>query len=205
MTWTENSNSVSGQIKNTYKGDMFANVMHGKGVLKRSNGDYYEGEFENALFNGEGLFLWANHKVKYKGQFRNGYLHGFGVLHNMNGIYEGEFRRGLMSGKGLMTFYNGDKYSGEFSNSQMTGYGCYTLADGTKMIGHFDDGVCNRHAKKVYPDGKIYIGEFKNDVENGKGVLIDGKKKIKGMWKDAQLIDELVKQDVNYENSIALT
>ena len=63
MTWTENSNSVSGQIKNTYKGDMFANVMHGKGVLKRSNGDYYEGEFENALFNGEGLFLWANHKV----------------------------------------------------------------------------------------------------------------------------------------------
>ena len=110
-----------------------------------------------------------------------------------------------MSGKGLMTFYNGDKYSGEFSNSQMTGYGCYTLADGTKMIGHFDDGVCNRHAKKVYPDGKIYIGEFKNDVENGKGVLIDGKKKIKGMWKDAQLIDELVKQDVNYENSIALT
>lgn len=110
-----------------------------------------------------------------------------------------------MSGKGLITFYNNDKYSGEFSNSQMTGYGCYTLADGTKMIGHFEDGVCNRHAKKVYPNGKIYIGEFKDDVENGKGLLIDGNKRIKGMWKDAVLIDELVKHDVNYENSIALT
>lgn len=184
---------------------MYANVIHGRGLLKRSNGDSYEGEFENAVFNGEGIYQWANNKLKYKGQFRNGYLHGFGVLHNYNGIYEGEFRRGLMSGKGLMNFYNGDKYSGEFSNSQMTGYGCYSLPNGTKIIGHFDDGVCNRHAKKIYPDGKIYIGEFKDDVENGKGLLIDGDQKIKGVWQDAVLIHELVRTDVNYENSIALT
>ena len=110
-----------------------------------------------------------------------------------------------MSGKGLISFYNGDKYSGEFSNSQMTGYGCYTLTDGTKMIGHFDDGVCNRHAKKLYPDGRVYIGEFRDDVENGKGILIDGNKRIKGIWKDAVLVDELVKHDVNYFESIALT
>ena len=59
------------------------------------------------------------------------------------------------------------------------------LADGTKMIGSFDDGICNRHAKKIYTDGRIYIGEFKNDVENGKGLLIEGGKRIKGIWKDA--------------------
>ena len=73
------------------------------------------------------------------------------------------------------------------------------------MIGHFEDGICNRHAKKIYPDGKIYIGEFKDDVENGKGLLIDGGSKIKGVWHDAQLVHELVRSDVNYENSIALT
>lgn len=82
MTWNEQSNASNQQIKNTYKGDMYANVIHGKGVLKRSNGDYYEGEFENAVFNGEGVYLWANSKLKYKGQFNNGFLHGFGVLHN---------------------------------------------------------------------------------------------------------------------------
>lgn len=97
-----------------------------------------------------------------------------------------------MHGTGFMVFYNGDKYSGEFSNSQMTGYGCYTLADETKMIGHFNDGVCNKHAKKIYPDGKIYVGEFLNDVENGKGILIDGKHVVKGIWKDAVLLEELV-------------
>lgn len=118
MTWIEVPNaSGTTPIKNTYKGDMYANVIHGRGYLKRSNGDYYEGEFANALFNGEGVYLWANTKLKYKGQFNNGYLHGYGVLHNFNGIYEGEFRKGLMSGKGLISFYNGDKYSGEFSNS----------------------------------------------------------------------------------------
>jgi len=77
--------------------------------------------------------------------------------------------------------------------------------DGTKMIGHFEDGICNRHAKKIYPDGRVYVGEFRDDVENGKGILIDGDTRIKGVWKDAILVDELVKHDVNYENSIALT
>lgn len=127
------------------------------------------------------------------------------MLHNLHGVYEGEFRKGLMSGQGIMNFFNGDKYSGEFTNSSMTGYGCYTFFDGTKLTGHFDDGVCNRHAKKVYKDGRIYIGEFKNDIENGKGVLIDGNKKTKGIWKDAVLVQELVALDISYENNQALT
>jgi len=188
-----------------YKGDMFANVIQGRGRLTRANGDWYEGEFENAQFNGEGEYHWRDTRLKYKGQFRNGLIHGFGVLHNVNGVYEGEFRKGLMSGKGILTFYNGDKYSGEFIDSSMTGYGCYTFFDGTKVIGHFEDGVCNRHAKKIYKDGRVYIGEFKNDIENGKGVLIDGLRKIKGIWKDGVLLEELVSLDVNHENNYDLT
>ena len=109
-----------------------------------------------------------------------------------------------MEGKGIMNFFNGDKYSGEFTDSTMTGYGCYSASDGTRVIGYFDDGICNRHAKKIYADGKIYIGEFENDIENGKGVLIDANKKIKGIWKDANLVEELVTQDVNYDKSLAL-
>jgi hypothetical protein len=110
-----------------------------------------------------------------------------------------------MSGKGLINFYNGDKYSGEFINSSMTGYGCYTFFDSTKLIGHFDDGVCNRHAKKIYKDGRVYIGEFKNDIENGKGLLIDGQKRTKGIWKDAVLLEELVSMNVEYADNYALT
>jgi hypothetical protein len=50
-----------------YKGEMFANVIQGRGKLTRANGDVYEGEFENAKFNGEGIYRWRNLKLKYKG------------------------------------------------------------------------------------------------------------------------------------------
>ena len=201
MTWHANNNEA---MKIVFKGDFYANVIQGTGTLKKSNGDIYKGFFENAQFNGEGIYIWAGGKTRYKGEFRNGLIHGCGILHAVNGIYEGDLRRGLMEGKGIMNFFNGDKYSGEFTNSTMTGYGCYTASDGTKVIGYFDDGICNRHAKKIYADGKIYIGEFENDIENGKGVLIDAHKKIKGIWKDANLVEELVSHDVNYDQSLAL-
>jgi len=45
--------------------------------------------------------------------------------------------------------------------------------------------VCNKHGKKIYPDGRVYIGEFLNDVENGKGVMINGDVKIRGIWRNA--------------------
>ena len=60
MSWYDSGNT---QTKNTYKGDMYANVIQGYGVLSKSNGDSYEGEFENALFNGEGTYIWANSKL----------------------------------------------------------------------------------------------------------------------------------------------
>ncbi len=59
--------------------------------------------------------------------------------------------------------------------------------------------MCNKHGKKIYPGGKIYIGEFINDIENGKGVLIDGDKRIKGIWRNAMLVEELVSHNVTYE------
>lgn len=82
----------------------------------------------------------------------------------------------------------------------MTGYGTYTFNDGTKITGFFENGVCNRHGKKVYPDGRIYIGEFLNDVENGKGVLIWGGRKISGIWKDAQLVQKLIQQTIENDS-----
>jgi hypothetical protein len=68
----------------------------------------------------------------------------------------------------------------------MTGFGCYyNVAENTQIIGVFDNGVCNKHGKKIYPDGRVYIGEFLNDIENGKGVMISGDVKIRGIWRNA--------------------
>ena len=35
---------------------MFANVIRGQGTLEKSNGNSYEGEFDNGVYNGEGKF-----------------------------------------------------------------------------------------------------------------------------------------------------
>ena len=45
MTWNDVDSKTGTQVKNTYKGDMFANVIQGQGILRKSNGDTYEGEF----------------------------------------------------------------------------------------------------------------------------------------------------------------
>ena len=193
MTW-----ATSRGKKNIYKGQFLANVFHGSGILNLANGDYYQGQFENGKFSGEGYYKWISQpRLYYKGEFKNGKLHGTGTLQNMNGVFQGQFKKGFLDGKVIINFQFGDKYIGEYQESAMTGYGSYTFNDGTKITGYFENGVCNKHGKKVYPDGRIYIGEFRNDIENGKGVLIWGERKISGIWKDAQLVQELIQQSVN--------
>lgn len=65
-----------------------ANVFHGEGKLSLGNGDYYEGQFENGKFSGEGYYKWISQpRLNYKGEFKNGKLHGTGTLTNMNGVF----------------------------------------------------------------------------------------------------------------------
>jgi len=67
--------------KIVYKGQFLANVFHGDGTLHLNNGDFYEGQFENGRFNGEGFYKWSSQpRLHYKGEFKNGKLHGTGNL-----------------------------------------------------------------------------------------------------------------------------
>lgn len=60
LTWHENSNNKNKPpIKCVYKGQMFSNVIHGVGILEKSTGDRYEGEFANGIFSGEGIYRWG--------------------------------------------------------------------------------------------------------------------------------------------------
>ena len=53
--------------KAIYRGDFTANLFHGEGKLVWSNGDSYDGSFENGNYDGMGEFKWANPKYYYKG------------------------------------------------------------------------------------------------------------------------------------------
>jgi hypothetical protein len=176
------------------------------GKIVWGNGDTYEGAFENGQYHGQGEFRWGgNQKLYYKGEFKRGKMHGQGYFTNPYGVFNGCFKFGFLEGKAVATFYNGDRYSGTFHHSQMTGEGVYyNVTDGTQIMGIFENGVCSKFGKKIYPDGRVYVGEFLNDVENGKGIMISGDIRIKGIWRGGQLVEELVQQPLMYETSNAV-
>ena len=87
--------------KSVFKGQISANnVPDGIGRLELDNGDYYEGEFKDGMFEGRGRLKMAEGK-----------------------LYEGEWRMNMREGKGREVWSDGKIYEGEFKKDQKNGYG----------------------------------------------------------------------------------
>ena len=53
----------------------------------------------------------------YKGEFKNGFKNGQGVLTSPNGKkYEGDFKDDMKHGKGVLIYKDGKHYTGDFKN-----------------------------------------------------------------------------------------
>ena len=65
------------------KGEMYFYYLP-KGILKKKNGDIYEGEWKNGEFNGKGIYKYNNGN-KYEGEFKDGNKDGKGIFTNKNG------------------------------------------------------------------------------------------------------------------------
>ena len=63
-----------------------------------SNGNKYEGEFKNDMFEGYGIYCYSN-----------------------GDIYEGEFKIDLKNGYGKYYYSDGRVYAGEFKNNKFEG------------------------------------------------------------------------------------
>ena len=86
----------------------------GKGILRKKNGDVYEGQFKDGMLHGEGKYTWADGDV-YDGQFIGGMRHGEGKYTSADGdVYDGEFRYDFRHGKGKMKFKDGQECDGEW-------------------------------------------------------------------------------------------
>ena len=142
-----------------WKNDKFS----GWGRESRSNGEVYEGRYENGLLNGKGIFLnekkckyigdfmytrkWGKgelttNKIIYKGDFYDNQLHGNGKIQFLaDGImYKGTFKHDQIDGKGIFTWRNGDIYIGQVKNGKMHGRGKYIRKNGKQYEGIFHDG-----------------------------------------------------------------
>ena len=71
-----------------YKGDLNADgYRHGKGKVSYLTGNYYDGNFVNDKFEGEGTYHWYD-EDEYEGAWKDGKRHGIGIFRTVNGCVD---------------------------------------------------------------------------------------------------------------------
>ena len=102
------------QIKIEYiDGDIYqgeynpkSKIIEGKGKYIFNNGDFYEGNFENNLFSGEGNYFFDGNNII--GIFKNGKPNGkCEIIYSNGNILKGELKDGKK--EGIFSFYNKSK------------------------------------------------------------------------------------------------
>ena len=144
-----------------WKFDQFS----GWGRESRSNGDVFEGRFQNGFLNGKGIFM-NDQKCKYVGDFLNTKRWGKGDLTTPNIHYEGDFYNNQMHGNGRIIFFrDGIEYMGTFKNDQLTGYGKFKWKNGDKYEGPVLNGKIHGYGKYKFSDGRVIMARFREGIK----------------------------------------
>ena len=156
-----------------YIGKYINNKRNGQGKLIQSDPSFYEGNFKNDLYDGNGYF--QNKNYIYKGEFLGGKKNGKGKLENLinKTIYEGEFKNDMKNGYGIETYNDGSIYKGNFKDEMKEGNGVLTLKNNSVYKGQFKkDKICGKGIFK-WNEKKMYNGEWENNEISGFGILIE--------------------------------
>jgi hypothetical protein len=124
--------------------------MWGKGVLKFKNGEKYEGDFVNDMYEGFGVLTFAEDdprgRMKYEGELKANYFWGNGTMVWKDGSqYEGQWEIDERKGFGIFTYAANNSqernyYKGNFRESKFWGNGTLFLNNGTSIEALFEDG-----------------------------------------------------------------
>jgi hypothetical protein len=106
--WVKNEKK---KLVRSFTGQFFADHKNGKGTMYFSNGDRYDGHWENNEMSGFGRMVYSNGDV-YVGHWANDERNGYGVF----------------------TKNNGDYYEGNWLMNKREGYGSYYFSESQKVI-----------------------------------------------------------------------
>lgn len=162
---------------------------HGKGVRVWSDGNRYEGEWEDDEMRGFGVLtgVWGGVYQVYEGEVEGNQRHGKGVC-----VYGNKDRVKFTCVQGRHhDGRNTCKYDGQWQNGQYHGEGVYTCADGRRYEGTWRHGKRHGHGRQVLMGdlekgnearmfrggldalyrAYIYEGEWHHNRREGKGML----------------------------------
>ena len=147
-----------------YTGELVDGVRQGYGVLRFSNYDMYDGDWEAGKMHGKG-------KYKFYDPCKDEYA----------SVYEGDFNHGVREGKGKMKYSNYDVYVGTWQNDKRTGNGICWFGNGNVFQGIWKFDLMVRGVFRK-ANREIYDGEIKNGTYNGYGKLF---------WSDSKWFEGL--------------
>jgi len=130
-----------------YTGTIDNDIPNGKGKFvsqDESFGNwYYEGDFIDGHFSGEGKLVIEESKKSYEGTFNNDELSSGKEFINNIIKYDGEFKGYEFNGKGKYYGLDGIlEYDGEYKNGKRNGYGKIYDKDGSLLYeGEFEYGA----------------------------------------------------------------
>ncbi|KAL0438041.1 UNVERIFIED_CONTAM: Phosphatidylinositol 4-phosphate 5-kinase [Sesamum latifolium] len=146
----EGTGTFIGSDGDMYRGSWSGDRKHGYGVKHYSNGDYYEGHWKRNLQDGQGREV----ENEYIGEWKNGMIHGRGVLVWNNGNrYDGNWENGVPKGHGVFTWPDGSCYIGCWSNDSCKNSNRTQILNGTFYPAHkakYGNGIGNDEGLKGY-------------------------------------------------------
>ena len=156
-------------------GCVYGDCDNGFGRYNWQNGESYEGELKNNLFDGFGIYSKLDGS-SYAGQWSNGFMHGKGMSMSTNEYVT----RG---------YWNNGSYVGTSKPSDMPDIIVVNdqveeIPGSQEVVAGCVSGDCiNGTGRYVYSDGDIYEGEFENSYRQGFGeyTYIEGDV-YKGQW-----------------------
>ncbi len=133
-TWASNGSKFVGAFVESKK--------HGQGRFDWADTSYYQGDFENGVFHGQGVYYFPDQQKTYYGTFVQGIVQGKGKEVWSDGKeYVGDFVNGKKQGQGVLSIPNAKQYSGEWSNNLKHGIGFeMNLVGGTRRKGEWKKG-----------------------------------------------------------------
>ncbi len=168
------------------KGD----CIEGYGEMRLADGSIYKGQFRQGRMHGQGIRYYRRGDV-YLGWFVEGLRQGEGRLKFAEGHdFLGQWKADRREGFGRMRWRNGDRYEGQWHRDQPHGKGTYTFADGRRYEGYFVNGQFEGFGILYYPDGSQYEGMWRNGKKNGEGTWLSASgEQWHGQWIDGQRLD----------------
>ena len=141
---TTNSKYGTGKIKILNNDDKNINfstfIIQGHGIMEYSNGDKYDGIWENDCRNGLGKMTYSNNDIYY-GIWRDDLRNVIGTFTYSNGtIFEGKWKNDKKNGDGKMTYSNNNIFEGKWVNDLRHGNSTMTFSNGDIYSYEWDNG-----------------------------------------------------------------